>query len=141
MDVGNNSRTEPLFPPGWNATASCPQITDADHEMTSAVSFWVEGVALCAVALLGLCGNFISIHILSRYLILVRSQSAKWPYLHSSGFSWGLCPEIFLLQVICNANNCRGEILKYWATPSAGRQPSSFLISSSMVKLLPIFKQ
>lgn len=66
MDEGGFNVSAALFDDGFNATASCPNITDADRAMTGSISFWVEGVALCAVALLGICGNFISVHILSR---------------------------------------------------------------------------
>ena len=41
-------------------------VSETDHALAGSIQFWVEGVALCTVAVGGLCGNFISVHILSR---------------------------------------------------------------------------
>ena len=49
-----------------NDTIECPWVTKEEDDIAENISYWVEGIISCCVAILGLVANFISAIILLR---------------------------------------------------------------------------
>ena len=64
---------------GFNATVDCPDFDESGNQLLHNLGYWMEGIAQCSIAVLGIMFNIGSSLVLaSRWVCLTEYPSAKY---------------------------------------------------------------